>query len=44
MGGYGPSTDVRWLEGPFGFKLANAELYPEPIPYKGMLGFFEVEL
>ena len=30
-----------WFTGPFGFVLANPELYDHPIPCKGRLGFFE---
>jgi hypothetical protein len=35
----------RWaIPGQYGFKLANPVLYDRPIPYKGQLGFFPVEL
>ena len=34
----------RWFFGPYGFVLRNAEEYETPIPYKGALGFFEVDL
>lgn len=34
----------QWFFGPYGFVLANPKLYNKPIPYKGHLGFFEVEL
>ena len=33
-----------WYEGPYGFVLRNPTAYPEPIPYKGALGFFQVRL
>jgi len=33
-----------WFFGPYGFVLANPVLYEKPIPYKGRLGFFEVQL
>jgi hypothetical protein len=32
------------MPGQFGFKMANPVLYDKPIPYKGQLRFFEVEL
>jgi len=31
-----------WFVGKYGFVLANPKLYDEPIPYRGQLGFFEV--
>jgi len=34
-------SDSPWFFGPYGFTLANPVLYGEPIPCKGMLGFFE---
>ena len=34
----------RWFAGRYGFLLANPVLFHTPIPYKGQLGFFEVEL
>ena len=37
-------SDSPWFEGPYGFALSNPIAYPEPIPYRGRLGFFEVEL
>ena len=37
-------SDSPWFEGPYGFVLRNPTLYKEPIPYKGKLGFFEVNL
>jgi len=33
-----------WFVGVYGFVLANPVLYDKPIPYRGQLGFFEVEL
>lgn len=33
-----------WFIGKYGFVLANPVLYEKPIPYKGQLGFFEVDL
>lgn len=32
-----------WFVGPWGFVLANPEPYAEPVPYRGRLGFFNVE-
>ena len=37
-------SDNPWLEGPFGFCLADAKLYKYIIPCKGRLGFFTPEL
>lgn len=37
-------SDNPWFEGPHGFVLENPVAYEKPIPYKGKLGFFEVEL
>lgn len=37
-------SDSPWFEGPYGFVLRNPCLYPSPVPYKGRLGLFEVEL
>ena len=36
------SHDSPWFAGPFGFVLANPQVYAEPIPCKGRLGFFEL--
>lgn len=33
-----------WFEGKYGFVLENPILYKKPIPYKGQLGFFEVDI
>jgi hypothetical protein len=35
-------SDSPWFFGKYGFQLANPVAFPHPIPYKGMLGFFEV--
>ena len=35
-------SDDRWFFGPFGFTLEYPELLPVPIPYRGMLKFFDV--
>ncbi len=37
-------SDNKWFFGKYGFLTANPELFHTPIPYKGRLGFFEVEL
>ena len=31
-----------WFQGPYGWVLINPILFPEPIPYKGRLGLFNV--
>ena len=31
-----------WFFGKYGFQLANPVAFPRPIPFKGMLGFFDV--
>ena len=33
-----------WFVGKYGFVLANPKLYDKPIPYRGQLGFFEVNV
>jgi hypothetical protein len=38
------SSNSKWFKGKFGWVLANPELYEKPIPYKGKLGLFNVEL
>ena len=38
------SSPSIWFFGPYGFKLKDAVLYDKPIPYLGMMGFFEVRL
>jgi hypothetical protein len=37
-------SDSPWFVGPYGFTLANPVDYDKPIPYRGQLGFFEVQL
>ena len=37
-------SDNPWFTGPYGWTLENPIAYPEPIPWKGKLGFFEVAL
>lgn len=32
----------RWYYGPFGYEIADAAAFPEPIPCRGMLGFWRV--
>lgn len=34
----------RWFFGKFGFICKDGQLYGKPIPYKGQLGFFEVNV
>ena len=36
-------SDSPWFEGPYGYVLAHPVAYREPIPYRGQLGFFEVD-
>lgn len=45
-GMYGALNEPQWYHGPpyYGFALRDHEAYKEPIPYKGRLGFFKVEL
>lgn len=31
-----------WFFGPYGFAIRNARMYDSPIPYRGALGFFDV--
>ena len=35
-------SDSTWFVGKYGFTLANPVLYEKPFPYRGQLGFFEV--
>lgn len=35
-------SDSEWFFGKYGLVLANPVLLPEPLPCKGMLGFFKV--
>ena len=39
-----PGTPAIWYVGKFGFVTDNPAFLPEPIPYRGQLGFFEVNL
>jgi len=36
--------DSTWFVGKYGFVLVNPIVYETPIPYKGQLGFFEVNV
>lgn len=36
-------SDSPWFVGPYGFVLANPAVYETPIPYKGRLGFFDID-
>ena len=33
-------SDSPWFQGPFGFTLADPMAYEDPLPCRGMLGFF----
>jgi hypothetical protein len=33
-----------WFFGPFGYAVKDGVLYEKPIPYRGQLGFFEVQI
>ena len=37
-------SDSPWFHGPNGLVLKNSEAFGEPIPWKGRLGFFNVDL
>lgn len=37
-----PLTQEPWFQGPYGFVLREVWRLPEPIPYKGALGLFDV--
>ena len=37
-------SNSPWFVGKYGFTLANPVLYDKPIPYRGQLGFFEVNI
>jgi len=39
-----PATHSRWFFGTYGFVVKNGELYDRPIPCRGQLGFFTIEL
>ena len=36
-------SDSEWFKGPYGFEFANPVAYDIPIPYKGMLGIFDID-
>ena len=36
-------SSSQWFCGPYGFLLSSPVAYKDPIPYRGQLGFFEVE-
>lgn len=38
------NSSSKWFFGSYGFVLRNPIAYEKPIPYKGMLGFFEPDL
>ena len=42
MIGWCTKSDSRWFFGPVGLRLKNAIEFPEPIPWKGQLGLFDV--
>ena len=33
-----------WFEGPYGFTLSRPVMYDSPVPYRGEIRFFEVDL
>ena len=37
-------SDSPWFRGPYGLELENPLAYDKPIPYKGELGLFDVDL
>ena len=37
------ASDSPWFCGPYGFVLSDPVAYSEPIPYRGRLGFFQVD-
>ena len=37
------SSSSQWFCGPYGFLLSSPVAYKDPIPYRGQLGFFQVE-
>jgi len=39
-----PGTYSRWFFGTYGFVVEDGDLYDRPVPCKGRLGFFPVEL
>ena len=39
-----PATHSSWFFGTYGFVVKDGELYDNPLPCRGQLGFFEVSL
>jgi len=37
------ASDSPWFCGPYGFLLEDPIAYENPVPYRGQLGFFEVD-
>ena len=37
------SSSTPWFCGPYGFLLSSPVAYKDPTPYRGQLGFFQVE-
>ena len=37
------SSSSPWFCGPYGFFLSSPLAYKDPVPYRGQLGFFEVD-
>ena len=37
------TSSSPWFCGPYGFLLSEPTAYEVPIPYRGQLGFFEVD-
>ena len=37
------TSSSPWFCGPYGFILSSPVVYKDPIPYRGQLGFFEVD-
>ncbi len=37
-------SDSQWFKGPYGLELENPIAYDKPIPYRGELGLFDVDL
>ena len=40
---YHAKTESIWYEGDFGFVLEGSKAFKNPIPYKGKLGFFDID-
>ena len=36
-------SESPWFVGPWGFELMNPVKFPNPFPFKGQLGFFDIE-